>query len=129
MVRILIADDEADFRAMLRAGLEAAGHQVEEVEDGDGALRVVGRGAADLVFCDLFMPGKDGLETIRELRLLAPGVPVIAISGGGHCGLVDLLPVAQSLGAAAVLHKPFDMPAALAAVAQALATSPSGQTP
>ena len=57
----------------------------------------------------MFMPRKDGLETIRDIRRLAPeGIKVIAMSGGGgYNGMVDMLPKAGKLGVNAVLYKPF----------------------
>jgi DNA-binding response OmpR family regulator len=54
----------------------------------------------DLVILDLFMPEKDGIETMRELRVLAPGIPIIAMSGGGsYRAGITLLKTAPHLGA------------------------------
>jgi CheY-like chemotaxis protein len=121
MAHILVVDDEPDFRALLRAGLEAEGHQVEEAADGAQAVQVVRNWDVDLVFCDIFMPGRDGLETIQELRGEAPRIPVVAMSGGGCDGLLNLLPLAERLGAAGALAKPFGLTEALAAVRSVLA--------
>lgn len=78
---------------------------------------------ADAVLCDLFMPGTDGLEPIQELRREFPNACVIALSGVGRNGVLDLLPVARHLGAAKVLTKPFDQAAALAAIRRVLELS------
>jgi len=79
----------------------------------------VGPGA-DLLLCDLFMPDKDGLEVIRELRGEFPATPVVAMRGGGAGGALDLLPEALPLGASGVLYKPFDQVVALAAINRVL---------
>jgi DNA-binding NtrC family response regulator len=70
------------------------------------------------------MPNIDGLEVIRALRREFPGVRVIAMSAGGFHGTVDLLSVAQRLGAAEILHKPFTVRALVQAVERVLG-SPS----
>ncbi len=59
----------------------------------------------DLVVTDLYMPDRDGLEVIKALRRSRPQVTVLAISGAS--GTMCYFPLAQSLGAAAVLQKPF----------------------
>ena len=61
----------------------------------------------------MFMPEKDGLEVLRELAREFSGGRVVAMSGGGFRGTMNLLPMAQSLGAAAVLYKPFEAPSSL----------------
>ncbi len=62
----------------------------------------------DLVLTDLIMPEMDGIQTILELRVIDPFVPVIAMSGGIAAGGGDFLPLARQLGAKAVLSKPFE---------------------
>jgi CheY-like chemotaxis protein len=108
MARILLVDDNAELRGLLRLGLEEAGHQVAEAGEGTEALRLYKEAPADLVVCDLFMPGKEGLETIRELRQ-SGDVPIIAVSGDGPAGTGSLLRAALLLGAARALEKPFDL--------------------
>ena len=76
----------------------------------------------DLVITDIMMPGKDGLETIRELRRLDPKVRIIAMSGGGGPG-VGYLELAAMLGAAGTLPKPFTKGSLLTAVDRVLATN------
>jgi DNA-binding response OmpR family regulator len=75
----------------------------------------------DLAIVDLFMPDKDGIETIMELRALARGMPIIAMSGGGaDTARLDLLNAAELLGAGLSLEKPFTPAEMLEAVRKAL---------
>ncbi len=123
MADILLIDDNATFRGLLRLQLEAAGHRVREAGNGDEGLRLYREGPADVVVCDLFMPGKEGLETIRELRR-AGEVRIIAVSGDGPVGSSDLLRIAEKLGAARTLSKPFDGESIRDAIRQVLAAPP-----
>src|SRR5438105_1420483 len=115
-MRVLVIDDEEHVRGLVRLLLEEAGCQVTEASNGEEGLQAFHQSPADRVLCDLWMPGKDGLETILELSREFPGVRIIAMSGGAPGSNVDLLPVALQLGAAAFLHKPFVHEELLAAV-------------
>jgi len=106
MARILLADDDTRVREAVAMILEDAGYEVVQALDGDHAIKAFKAKPIDLVVCDLFMPGKDGLETIKELRKAAPGVKIIAMSGSGFNGAVDMLRTAIHLGAIEVLGKP-----------------------
>jgi CheY-like chemotaxis protein len=61
---------------------ESVGYTVSEAEDGEQIVGSRGRVNADLVLCDMFMPGRDGIEVVRELRRGSPGIKIIAISAG-----------------------------------------------
>jgi two-component system nitrogen regulation response regulator NtrX len=87
-------------------------------------LQTLQTASYDLVLCDLFMPDVDGLEVLRELRRLSNDVPVIAMSGGGFSGSVDLLAVARHLGAAEIIEKPFTQRALLRVITRVLDLSP-----
>jgi DNA-binding NarL/FixJ family response regulator len=76
---------------------------------------------ADLVITDLFMPEKEGLETIMELQRDFPEVKIIAISGGDRKGTLDFLPMSRKLGASIALKKPFGVDDILNAVSSLLA--------
>jgi CheY-like chemotaxis protein len=104
--------------------LENAGLGVQEAADGTAALRACHQRQADVVLCDLFMPQTDGLETIVALRREFPDIKVIAMSGGGFNGVVDLLPVASHLGASGILHKPFNQATVLTVIERALQEPP-----
>ena len=123
MARVLVIDDEALLRESVRAVLESAGYEVIEAADADSGLRLYREQTADLVVVDLFMPGRDGLEFIRDLRTEAPHAKIIAISGGRFAERVDLLYAAEAFGAARTLNKPFKPEALLAVVRELLAVS------
>lgn len=89
MAIVLVADDDSGLRATVAAILEADGHVVEGVEDGEAALAWVARSSPDVVVLDLGMPGLGGLETCRRLKAMpaARHVPVIVLTGldaGAH---------------------------------------------
>ncbi len=105
MAQILIVDDEEKFRHVLREILEFAGHEVLEAGGGAEDLEVYLRLQPDLVIIDIKMPGKDGIETIMELRRKYPGVRIIAMSGGGVEN--PRIEMAKHLGADRTLDKPF----------------------
>ncbi len=115
---VLIVDDDAMVRKLLRATFEDSGYEVLEAVDGRDALAQVGRHPIKLVITDLVMPEKDGMETIKALRQSHPDVKILAISGafGGN----GYLKVASHLGADGVVPKPFDREQVLEAVEQLL---------
>ena len=118
MTRILLIDDDALARDMLRQMLERAGYDVVEAASGRDGLQQYQATAIDLIITDILMPDQDGLEIILELRRLAPEAKIIAITGGGQSGLLDLLPVAAKLGAQWTLRKPLQRLELLEAIRQ-----------
>ena len=74
----------------------------------------------DLVILDLFMPEKDGIETMLELRAFVPGIPIIVMSGGAYGSQLDMLNAAELLGASLTIEKPFTLDEMLEAVRKAL---------
>jgi CheY-like chemotaxis protein len=109
MFRILVIDDNEDMRDLMRVILEGAGYAVEVAPDGEAGLRLQRERAADAVITDIFMPNRDGLETIARLREEHPQVKVVAMSGGGARVKGDgYLSTAREIGAHVVLAKPFD---------------------
>ncbi len=127
MARILVIDDQPLIREVLRRVLESAGHGVKEAGDGEEGLRAYHEHPADLVLCDIFMPTKGGLETIRVLRQDFPAVKVVAMSGGGFDGRYESLATAEGLGAVASFEKPFTVGELLTVVEEVL--RPSGVCP
>src|SRR5690242_12901189 len=120
MARILVIDDQPLVLDVMRRMLEDGGHQVATARNGEEGLELFAEQPADVVVCDLFMPGVNGLEVIHKMRQLRPGVPVVAVSGGSFNRERDLLPDVRATGAAAFLPKPFSPAALLAAVAEVL---------
>jgi CheY-like chemotaxis protein len=116
MARVLIADDDARLREATRAMLEEEGHVVVEAKEGAEALRLQRMEQIDVVLCDMFMPGQDGIETIRALRRDFPILKIIAMSGGGYSGAIDVLKMARLIGATEVLSKPYSRAALLEAI-------------
>jgi CheY-like chemotaxis protein len=102
-LRVLVCDDEPDIRALYRAAFEAAGAEVEEAIDGDDAIAAVIRQTPDMVILDLFMPGRDGLSALPELRRNCPQARVLIVSA--HAA-VEVFNRGRSLGATACFEKP-----------------------
>jgi YesN/AraC family two-component response regulator len=108
MERILIIDDEAQIRSMIRLILEREGYAVTEAPDGIEGIRCFREAPADLIITDLIMPNKDGIGMIIELKKEFPAVRIIAMSGGGLNRPEGYLRGAQKLGAAHTLSKPIN---------------------
>ena len=70
----------------------------------------------DVIILDMLLPAQNGLEVIRELRGVDPAVPIIAISGYGHTGPLDVLRVAETFGVQRTFQKPFHLQELLKAV-------------
>jgi DNA-binding NtrC family response regulator len=130
MARIIIIDDEDNFRAALSRTLAALGHFVVEACDGDEGLALVQNGGIDLVMTDIVMPNKEGLEVLMEMRRNHPHVKVIAMSGGGRQQHADnYLHVARLMGALRVLEKPFELATLREAIDSVLEGDRSGVGP
>jgi CheY-like chemotaxis protein len=109
MPSILIIDDDADIRRLLRVALEKQSHVIYEAGDGVEGVRRWRENRPDLVITDLMMPGKDGLDTLFELVSLEPSVKVIAMTGGDWREAVDRLHDARLFGAVRTVAKPFTL--------------------
>ena len=120
----MIIDDEPAVRKTLRTYLERAGYQVAEAGDGRTGLRLHASAPADVIITDIFMPDFDGIETIRELRRVAPRVKVIVVSGGDSTGTLNMLEDAKLLGADRAFHKPLKPEELLGAVREMLSEGP-----
>jgi DNA-binding NtrC family response regulator len=119
--RILVVDDDPGIRTSLGKLLTTAGHEVILAGNGGDATRLLREIGPDLVILDLFMPEKDGLETLMELRKQMPRLAIIVMSGGAW--QIDLLPEAKLLGASWTIEKPFIPAAMMALVDSALGDS------
>jgi CheY-like chemotaxis protein len=120
MAHVLVIDDKDYVRDVTRRILEAAGHQVLLARTGEEGLAVFRAHPVDLVLCDIYMPGRSGLEVIPELRRASPQVRVVAMTGGSFDGKFDLLDIAAERGALATVRKPFTFEELLTVVAEVL---------
>ena len=125
MARIIVIDDDESVRKAIRRVLEPLGHEVREAEDGAAGLALLADRSADLVITDIFMPGQDGIETVRRIRKEFPGVKMLVMSGGDSTGRMDLRGDAVLLGATASLRKPFERADLVRAVEAVLDAGPS----
>jgi DNA-binding NtrC family response regulator len=121
--RILVIDDDPSVRDVISRVLEDEGHTVAQASEGKVAMVAFAASRFDLVITDINMPEMDGIEVIMALSERRPGLPIIAISGGGRLPKDLLLTSADMLGAVTTLAKPFDVPDMIAAVERALAES------
>lgn len=127
MSRILVIDDDAQVRRIVVRVLTGAGHSAVEVADGQQGIALLRDQAPDLVLTDLVMPGKEGIETIREIRAIVPEAKLIAMSGSaaGSDGAL-YLGAAEKLGVDATIAKPFRPKELLALIARILAGAGDG---
>ena len=132
MSNILVIDDDPAVRLTIKLVLEREGHDVALAADGRAGMTAIKSGDVDLVIVDIFMPGMDGIETIREVRKHQPGLPAIVISGTslGGPGLQapDFLAMAVKLGAVRSLQKPFKPRDIITAVEQCLGEAAAKRT-
>jgi DNA-binding response OmpR family regulator len=80
---VLVVDDEQDFVETLVKRMERRGFKVAGVGSGQEALLLLGKQHFDVVILDVMMPGIDGIETLREIKLAWPRIQVILLSGHG----------------------------------------------
>jgi DNA-binding response OmpR family regulator len=120
MSRILVVDDNTSMREAVCEMLQHAGYETVSVESGWLAAPIHRSDPVDLIITDLFMPDTDGLEIIYQFRNEFPTVKIIAVSGGGSRGLVELLAVAKKMGAHRALMKPFSFEELIGAVEEVL---------
>jgi CheY-like chemotaxis protein len=103
---VLIADDDKLILSTFRFALARRGLKILLAEDGAAAIAYLEQVPVDIVFLDILMPGKDGLETLIEIRRRFPAVPVYVMSGGGTRSKQDFLTVADKFGATGTIRKP-----------------------
>jgi two-component system chemotaxis response regulator CheY len=111
MAYILVVEDNEPVRKVLCALLEDAGHMTAEAANGEEAEDRLRNETFDLVVTDLYMPEKDGLALIRQIRRENPDLGIIAVSGGTESLVAQMTPsltIAELLGCVAVFSKPID---------------------
>ena len=118
MPRILVIDDNDEFKKMTCEILKNEGYEVLSASSGKDGVKLCRGQPVDLIVTDLLMPDMDGIETIRELRSTSPDSKVIVVSGGGTAGSGDeyLESVQVMFDIKHTFSKPFDMDQFLQAV-------------
>jgi len=105
--KILVVDDDHSVSGIFEFVLKSAGYSVLSAYSGDECLSIIEKEPSiDLVFMDIRMPGKSGVETYKELLVLRPNLVVIIMTG---YAVNETLKEAFELGAYGVIYKPFDI--------------------
>lgn len=115
---ILVVDDEEGIRETLSEILEDEGYQVVSASTGEEAINIFKMESPDLVFLDIWLPGMDGIETLREIKNLRKDVPVIMISGHGT---IEIAIKAVQMGACDFIEKPLSLDRIVVSSSKALA--------
>lgn len=102
---ILVVDDEKVIQSLIRKTLEELGHRVTVAGTASEGLELVKQEDFDLAFLDLKMPGMDGAELFRQIRIIKPKLPVTIITGYPDS---DMMTRALDQGPLGVMNKPFD---------------------
>lgn len=105
---VLVVEDDSVVRQACAMLLQDHGFHVVTAVDGADGMRKFRQVNPAVVVTDIIMPEKDGIGLIRELRRASPEVKIVAMSGSGRFGDLDLIEVATKLGAHVGLYKPFD---------------------
>ena len=116
MRKVLIIDDEKPTLAMFRLFLEAYGFEVLTAENGEEGIRAFETEKPGIVFTDIKMPGMDGFEVLKRIKILSPDAVVIVVTGHGD---KELAGKALDLKATDFIHKPVQKEALDAALTRA----------
>jgi len=119
MTRVLVVDDAAFMRSMLRRILEDEGYEIQEASDGDVAIKKYKESKYDLITMDIVMPNVDGVTAVKEIMRIDPDARIIMITALAHKTLVLR---ALRAGAKDFIVKPFDSTAVIEAVKNTLKT-------
>ncbi|MDO9081090.1 MAG: response regulator, partial [Desulfuromonadales bacterium] len=120
MKTILIVDDENSIRASLQGILQDEGYRVLLAADGGAGLDQLREESVDIILLDIWMPGIDGLETLRRIREMNPEQLVIMMSGHGT---IETAVKATRLGAYDFIEKPLSLEKVLLSLQNALRVS------
>lgn len=124
LLSALVVEDEAPIRELIQEVLEGVGCSVSAEADAAGALKTFARGSFDIVFTDLSMPGMDGVTLVDRLRVQAPSLVVVVITGRAT---EESVKGALRAGAKTVLRKPFEL-SDLRTIVRAIRLDPTGET-
>jgi two-component system, NtrC family, nitrogen regulation response regulator NtrX len=104
--KILIVDDESSIRRAFKSVLEQEPYEIDEAFDGIDCLDKLKQKSYNIIFMDIKMPRKDGVETLEEVTQLYPNIPVVMISGNSD---IKVVVRCMRQGAADYMVKPFDI--------------------
>ncbi len=125
-INILIIDDDLFIRKSLRRNLEKEGFNIFEASHGKEADRILSEENISLIITDIFMPEKNGLEIITEIKKNNPKIKIIAISGwgikydGNDNNIPDYLKIAEKFGVDKTFAKPFEVKEIINAIRELL---------
>lgn len=123
-IAVLLIDDELLFRETMAKRLRKRSFTVHQAGSGLEGLRIVHTTPIDVIILDVRMPGMDGLQTLRELRMTFPRIPVIMLTGHGDS---DAVISGMSMGAFEYLAKPADLNELLAVIRVAATRNQRGR--
>jgi len=103
---ILLVDDDERFRSRMARAFEERGYEAQQAEGYDGAIEIAEHESTEYAVVDLRMPGKSGLEVVRELRRIDPATKIVVLTGYGS---IATALEAVRLGATHYLTKPADV--------------------
>lgn len=128
MARILIIDDDKDYRETLRLILVDAGHEIMEAAYGTEAVELLAQNNVELVIVDIIMREQEGTDLIKDLNKVSPELKVIAITGGGiEAYQQQKMKTAAMHGTIYTLHKPFEKTLLLRQVEDCLTGATNGR--
>ena len=116
MPRVLVIDDNEDFRKLALLWFQIHGIEAQGAANGVEGLNLQRSQPADIVVTDIFMPEKEGIETIQDLRREFPAAKIIAMTGRESLTDYDVFQVARELGVVKTFKKPFKLDDLVAAV-------------
>ncbi|MFD2446803.1 response regulator [Bacillus sp. CGMCC 1.16607] len=115
--KILIVDDQFGIRILLNEVFQKEGYQTFQAANGVQALEIVKQHSPDLVLLDMKIPGMDGIEILKRMKVIDPDIRVIIMTAYGE---LDMIQEAKDLGALTHFAKPFDIDDIRAAVKEHL---------
>jgi DNA-binding response OmpR family regulator len=115
-VRVIVIEDNSDFRKLALRWFESYGIEAEGAANGAQGIELQRTRPADVIITDIFMPDMEGIETIDGLRKEFPAAKIIAMSGRDPMVKFDVFEVAREVGATKTFKKPFRFEELVAAV-------------